>query len=107
MASEDLTQNADLEGENAELRRRLDLAEASLGEMRDEALERRAEVRALAESLPTAVSRQAMLRAMARDARHHPDKVGVAKRAGAKAWRAVRKVGRAPRKAVRLVRERT
>jgi hypothetical protein len=100
MSSEHHTPSSDLEGDNAELRRRLNVAEATLDDMRTEALERRAEVRALAESLPTAMSRHALLRSMARDALHHPDKAGVVKRAIAKA-------GRAPRKAVRLVRERT
>jgi len=94
------TPNSDLERENAELRRRLAVAEGTLGEMQAEALARRAEVRALAESLPTAMSRHALLRSMAHDALHHPDKAGVVKRAIAKA-------GRAPRKAVRLLRERT
>jgi hypothetical protein len=99
MSSEHHTPNSDLERDNAELRRRLTVAESALADMRAETLERRAEVRALAESLPTAMSRHALLRSMARDARYHPDKAGVAKRAIAKA-------GRAPRKAVRLVRER-
>jgi hypothetical protein len=99
MSSEHHTPNSDLERDNAELRRRLAVAESALADMRAETLERRAEVRALAESLPTAMSRHALLRLMARDARYHPDKAGVAKRAIAKA-------GRAPRKAVRLVRER-
>ena len=90
----------ELETENAELRRRLTLAEAALDELRAEALQRRAEVRALAETLPTALSRHAVLREMLSDACHHPDKAGVVRRALAKA-------GRAPRKAVRLVRDRT
>ncbi len=100
MGSSHSSPNAELERENTELRRRVDVAEASLEEMRAETLARRAEVRALAESLPTAMSRHALLWAMARDARSHPDKAGVVKRAIAKA-------GRAPGKAVRLVRERT
>ena len=106
MASEHPTKNADLERENAELRRRLALAETTLAEMRAEALARRSEVRALAESLPTAMSRHALLRAMARDVRHHPDKAGVAQRALAKPWRGIRKLGRGPRKAVRIIRAR-
>lgn len=91
---------AGLQTENAELRRRLDLAEAALDELRAEAQQRRTEVRILAESLPTAVSRHAVLREMLRDARHHPDKSGVVRRGAAKAYRA-------PRKAIRLFRERT
>ncbi len=107
MASEPHTPHVNLERENAELRRRLDVAEGALIEMREEALARRAEVRVLAESLPVEMSRRAMLRVMVSDARHHPDKAGIAKRIPARAVRAVRKVGRAPRKAVRLVRGRT
>ena len=99
MSSEQHTPIADEEPGNAELRRRLAVAEAALAELRIEALQRRAEVRALAESLPNVVSRQTMLRSIARDLRHHPDRSGIAKRAVAKA-------GRAPRKAVRLIRER-
>lgn len=85
-----------LRAENAELRRRVDLAEASIATLRDEALQRRTEVRALAEALPTAMSRHALVMGMLRDVRHHPDKAGVARRA-------VRKLGRAPRKALRLL----
>ena len=90
----------DWEQENAELRRRLAAAEHSLDEFRAEALQRRAEVRALAESLPAASSRHALLRQMLSDVRHHPDKTSFMRRAAAKA-------GRAPRKAMRLIRERT
>ncbi|MEI6498314.1 MAG: hypothetical protein WCO88_16770, partial [Actinomycetota bacterium] len=75
----------------------VEAAEAVIDTLRAEALERRAEVRALAEALPTALSRHALVTGMLRDIRHHPDKAGVAKRA-------VRKLGRAPRKAVRIVR---
>jgi hypothetical protein len=81
--------------ENAELRRRVELAEAAIDELRREAVGRRSEVRRLAEELPLAMSRHALVRSMLRDVRHHPDKRGVA-------GRAVRKLGRAPRKAVRL-----
>ncbi len=82
-----------------ELRRRLELAEREIEVLRREALERRAEVRALAEALPAAMSRHALVMGMLRDVRHHPDKGGVARRAA-------RKLGRAPRKALRLVRDR-
>ena len=88
-----------LRSENAELRRRVELAEAELTRLRTEALERRAEVRSLAEAFPNAMSRHALVTGMLRDVRHHPDKKGVAARA-------VRKLGRAPRKAARLLRER-
>lgn len=88
-----------LRAENEELRRRVELAEAELAHLRTEALERRAEVRSLAEAFPVAMSRHALVTGMLHDVRHHPDKKGVV-------IRAVRKLGRAPRKAVRLVRER-
>ncbi len=89
-----------LSAENAELRRRVDTAEQLIATLRDEALARRAEVRAMAEALPTAMSRHALVTGMLRDVRHHPDKAGVF-------GRAIRKLGRAPRKAVRLVLRRT
>jgi chromosome segregation ATPase len=89
-----------LSAENAELRRRVDAAEQQIATLRDEALARRAEVRAMAEALPTAMSRHALVTGMLRDVRHHPDKAGVL-------GRAVRKLGRAPRKAARLVLRRT
>ena len=88
-----------LAAENAELRRRVTEAEAVIARLRAEALERRAEVRAMAEALPTAMSRHALVMGMLRDVRHHPDKKGVA-------TRAVRKLGRAPRKAARIVKQR-
>jgi hypothetical protein len=88
----------DLLAENAELRRRLEEADRHLTVLRAEALDRRAEVRALAEALPAAMSRHALVMGMLRDVRHHPDKAGVTRRA-------IRKLGRAPRKAARLVRD--
>jgi hypothetical protein len=88
-----------LQAENAELRHRVELAERELTRLRAEALERRAEVRTLAEAFPAAMSRHALVTGMLRDVRRHPDKKGVV-------VRAVRKLGRAPRKAVRLVRAR-
>ena len=54
----------------------------------------------MAEALPTAMSRHALVTGMLRDVRHHPDKAGVF-------GRAIRKLGRAPRKAARLVLRRT
>ena len=89
-----------LSAENAELRRRVDAAEQQIATLRDEALARRAEVRAMAEALPTAMSRHALVTGMLRDVRHHPDKAGVF-------GRAIRKLGRAPRKAAFLVLRRT
>jgi uncharacterized coiled-coil DUF342 family protein len=85
-----------LRAENDELRRRVTEAETAIATLRTEALERRTEVRALAEALPTAMSRHALVTGMLRDVRHHPDKKGVL-------GRAVRKLGRAPRKAVRIL----
>jgi len=88
-----------LRAENAELRRRVELAEHEIQQLRTEALQRRAEVRSLAEAFPAAMSRHALVTGMLRDVRHHPDKAGAFRRG-------VRKLGRAPRKAARLVRER-
>lgn len=88
-----------LQAENAELRRRIGLVEHEIAQLRSEALQRRGEVRTLAEAFPAAMSRHALLTGMARDVRHHPDKKGVV-------VRGLRKLGRAPRKAVRLIRER-
>ena len=85
--------------ENAELRRRITEVDATIDSLRSEALERRAEVRELAESLPTAMSRRALLVQMGHDVRHHPDKGGVVRRGLAK-------LGRAPAKLARLVRDR-
>ncbi len=88
-----------LQAENAELRRRVEQAEREIAVLRDEAVQRRAEVRSLAEAFPAAMSRHALVMGMLHDVRHHPDKRGVLSRG-------VRKLGRAPRKAVRIVRER-
>lgn len=88
-----------LRSENAALRRRVELAEREIGELRADALARRSEVRSLAEQFPAAMSRHALVKGMLRDARHHPDKRGVL-------GRALRKLGRAPRKAARVLRER-
>jgi chromosome segregation ATPase len=88
-----------LEAENAELRRRIGLAQEQIDVLRAEALERRAEVRSLAEALPTAMSRHALVTGMLHDVRHHPDKAGVVRRG-------IRKLSRAPRKAARLLKQR-
>lgn len=85
-----------LTAENAELRRRVEAAELQIDRLRVEAIDRRTEVRALAEALPTAISRHALVTGMLRDVRQHPDKAGVVKRA-------IRKLGRAPRKLVRML----
>lgn len=85
-----------LRAENDALRLRVDAAEEALQALRVEAIERRREVRALAEELPAAVSRHALVSGLIRDAVHHPDKPGVAKRALAK-------LGRAPRKLARML----
>ena len=47
--------------------------------------------------MPSVVSRRAVLRELVAGAIHHPDKAGVA-------GRAIRKLGRAPRKALRMLR---
>lgn len=83
-----------LRAENAELRQRIQLAEVEIDQLRTESVQRRAEVRALVADLPTVLSRRQVLYELFGDAVHHPDKAGVAKRA-------VRKLGRAPRKAWR------
>ena len=88
-----------LRAENAELRRRITEVDAAIETLRSETLERRAEVRELAESLPTAMSRRGLLMQMAGDVRHHPDKAGLLRRA-------IAKLGRAPAKLARLVRDR-
>ena len=87
---------AELQAQNAEMLRRLDSAEQTIEQLRAEALQRRAEVRTMAEALPTAISRNSLLKSMASDVRNHPDKVGVA-------TRGMLKLGRAPRKAMRIL----
>lgn len=86
-----------LRDENEELRRRVDAANALIQQLRFEAIARRSEVRALAEAFPAAMSRHALVRQMTSDVVHHPDKVGVLRRA-------IAKLGRAPRKLLRMVR---
>jgi hypothetical protein len=93
VSSEDLEH---LRAENAELRRRIDTAQAEIAQLRDESLHRRDEVRALVADLPTVVSRRQVVYTMLQDGVRHPDKAGVVKRA-------VRKLGRAPRKALRKI----
>jgi hypothetical protein len=89
----------DLAAENAELRRRIDAAEAAIAVLRSEAIVRRREVREMAEALPAAISRHALVMGILHDVRHHPDKGGVVRRG-------VRKLGRAPGKALRIARQR-
>jgi len=93
-AVDDLAELERLRAENAELRRRIGEVDEAIGVLRVEALERRGAVRDLAEALPTAMSRRALLVQMAADVRHHPDKVGVLRRGVAKLARAPRKLGR-------------
>lgn len=76
---------ARLRVENAELRRRIEATEHMIDELRTEALVRRAEVRELAEALPIAMSRRTLVRQMLSDAKNHPDKSGLARRAAANA----------------------
>ena len=97
-----------LRSENAELRRRAEATERLIEELRAEALARRVEVRRLAEALPLAMSRHALVRSMLRDVRHHPDKRDVVRRGLRKGGRGVRKVARklarGVRKAMRMLR---
>lgn len=93
-ATDDLVR---LRDENASLRARVEAAERLLDELQAESLQRRAEVRELVADVPAVVSRRAVVRELVAGAVHHPDKAGVAARA-------VRKLGRAPRKLVRILR---
>ena len=85
-----------LRSQNAELRRRVEATRIEIDELRAESLQRRDEVRSLVEGLPTVVSRRTVMRKMVVQSVHHPDKPGVL-------GRAVRKLGRAPRKAARVI----
>jgi hypothetical protein len=82
---------AALQRENAELRRRVEAAEAAIADLRAEAVQRRQDVRDLVADLPAAMSRKTLLKQVVRDAVRHPDKKGVVVRAVNKARRAVRK----------------
>ena len=90
---------AELEAENAELRRRIGLVDTELDALQEESLQRRQEVRTLAESLPTAASRKVLLTQMTNDLLHHPDKKRMV-------GRAFRKLARGPRKLVRSIQTR-
>lgn len=79
-----------LREENADLRRRVVVAEEAIHELRAEALERRQQVRALVADLPVVMSRKTLLRQVASDAVRHPDKKGVVVRAVNKVRRTVR-----------------
>lgn len=96
MTSDTSDELARLRAENDVLRRRVDEAEQVLSDLKAEALARRAEVRELAEELPAAMSRRAVVTGLLRDLVHHPDKAGVVRRA-------VAKLGRAPRKLARML----
>ena len=93
MSSEELDH---LRSENAELRRRAEVVQTQIDELRAESLRRRNEVRQLVADLPTVVSRRQVIREMFREGANHPDKVGVL-------GRALRKLGRGPRKAWRML----
>ena len=69
---------------------------AEIAVMRAESLQRRDEVRQLVADLPTVVSRKTVVREMLREGVKHPDKSGVF-------GRALRKLGRGPRKVFRLI----
>ena len=85
-----------LRSENAELHRRLETTRGEIDELRADALQRRDEVRQLVADLPTVISRRAVVREMVREGVNHPDKPGVF-------GRGLRKIGRGPRKAIRLI----
>ena len=84
----------ELRTENADLRRRVAAAEAAIAELRAEALARRQEVRALVADLPVAMSRKTLLRQVASDVVHHPDKKGVVVRIINKVRRKLRPTNR-------------
>jgi len=84
----------DLRAENADLRRRVEAAEAAIAELRAEALSRRQEVRALVADLPVVMSRKTLLRQVAGDVVHHPDKKGVVVRVVNKIRRKLRPTNR-------------
>ncbi len=88
-----------LRAENADLRERVNAAESAISELRAEAIERRQQVRALVADLPVAMSRKTLLRQIASDAVHHPNKRGVVVRVVNKTRRTVRNTVRvsAPR----------
>jgi hypothetical protein len=93
VSSEELEQ---LRSENAELRHRVEVVRVEIDELRAQSLQRRDEVRQLVADLPSVVSRRSVMRSMFREGLDHPDKSGVL-------VRALRKLGRAPRKAIRLI----
>ena len=72
--------------------------EEQLDALQRESERRRAELREIAAQLPEALSRRAILRRIAGDVRHAPDK-------GDLAGRAVRKAGRTVRHAARTLRQ--
>jgi len=84
----------ELRTENADLRQRVTAAEAAIAELRVEALARRQEVRALVADLPVAMSRKTLLRQVATDVVHHPDKKGVVVRIVNKIRRKLRPTNR-------------
>lgn len=73
--------------------------EQRLAALEEESRARRAELRALAATLPEATSRRALLRSLATDLRHAPDRTLVAKRV-------VLKVLRLPSDLLRRIRSR-
>ena len=84
----------ELRSENADLRQRVAAAEAAIAELRAEALARRQEVRALVADLPVEMSRKTLLRQVASDVVHHPDKKGVVVRIVNKIRRKLRPTNR-------------
>jgi hypothetical protein len=74
----------------------VDDVRAALDRLQAESEARRAELREIAAQLPATVSRTALLRSMAVDLRHAPDKGMIARRG-------LRKIGRVPRRLARTI----
>jgi hypothetical protein len=68
--------------------------EEQLDALQQASEERRAELREIAAQLPEALSRRTILRKIAGDIRHAPEKGDIAGRAARKAGRTIRQVGR-------------
>jgi hypothetical protein len=68
--------------------------EQQLDELQRASEERRAELREIAAQLPEALSRRTILRKIAGDIRHAPEKRDIAGRAARKAGRTIRQIGR-------------
>lgn len=72
---------------------------SALDELQRRTAQRRAELAKIAAALPATISRRTVLRSIVADIRQAPNKTDIA-------GRGLRKLGRAPRKAARLVKQR-